>query len=71
MHCALQYLQMKEALLKTYNLTKEGYQNRFRRVKPEQDESALQFIVRLQTTLISGLLQALTNLLQKQYVTSW
>ena len=39
---------LKSALLKRYNLTEEGYRTKFRRVTTEQNETPLQFVVRLQ-----------------------
>ena len=38
------YKQLKQALLKRYNLTDEGYRLKFRQERPEGDESPLQFI---------------------------
>ena len=43
------YDQVKEALLKRYNLTEEGYRKRFRESKAEHDETPQQFLVRLST----------------------
>ena len=41
------YKQLKQALLKRYNLTHEGYRLKFRQERPERDESPSQFIARL------------------------
>ena len=41
------YARLKSAFLKRYNLTEEGYRTKFRRVRPEQNETPLQFFVRL------------------------
>ncbi|XP_067951795.1 microfibrillar-associated protein 1-like [Watersipora subatra] len=43
------YDQVKEALLKRYNFTEEGYRKRFRKSKAEPDEAPQQFLVRLST----------------------
>ncbi|XP_067950510.1 uncharacterized protein [Watersipora subatra] len=43
------YDQVKEALLKRYNLMEEGYRKRFRESKAEHDETPQQFLVRLST----------------------
>ena len=45
------YPQLKQALLKRYNLTEEGYREKFRRCSPEKDESPEQFIFRISTYL--------------------
>ena len=41
------YKQLKQALLKRYNLTDEGYKLKFRKERLERDESPLQFIASL------------------------
>ena len=41
------YKQLKQALLKWYNLTHEGYRLKFWQERPERDESPSQFIARL------------------------
>ena len=41
------YKQLKQALLKKYNLTDEGFRLKFWRERPEMDESPSQFIARL------------------------
>ena len=44
---ATDYDQLKEALLKRYDFTENGFRVRFRRGKPEGGESPEQFITRL------------------------
>ena len=44
---AVDYDQVKLALVKKYDLTEDGYCRKFRVSKPESDESPDQFIVRL------------------------
>ena len=44
----LQYNMLKKALLKRYEMTEEGFRNKFRHTKPEQGETAHQFVARLQ-----------------------
>ena len=44
---AVDYDQVKLALMKRYDLTEDGYRRKFRLSKPESDESPDQFIVRL------------------------
>jgi len=44
---AQDYETLKQALLKRYALTEEGYQQKLYHSKPEQGESPQQFIVRL------------------------
>ena len=48
---AVDYYQLKTAILKRYNLTEEEYREKFRRCKPENDESPDQFKFRLKTYL--------------------
>ena len=50
---ALQYDVLKKALLKRYEMTEEGFRNKFRHTKPEQGETlrlsfSAQFVARLQ-----------------------
>ena len=45
---ALQYDVLKKALLKRYEMTEEGFRNKFRHTKPEQGETAHQFVASLQ-----------------------
>ena len=44
---AVNYKQLKEALLKRYDLTKDGYRLKFRKSRPEPAEKPDQFIHRL------------------------
>ena len=44
---AIDYDQLKTALLKRYDFTEDGYRVKFRRAQPETGESPEQFIVRL------------------------
>ena len=45
------YDQLKEALLKRYDLTEDGFRVKFRDAKPEVGDSPEQFIIRLQNYL--------------------
>jgi len=45
------YEKVKEAILRRYDFTEEGYRGRFRDAKPEDDESPEQFLVRLSNYL--------------------
>ena len=45
------YDDLKQALLRRYGLTAEGYRKKLRESKPEQDETPGQFVVRLQAYL--------------------
>ena len=45
------YNAVKEALQKRYNLTEEGYRQKFRRSKPEVGENPAMFVVRLKNYL--------------------
>ena len=45
--CAEDYPALKTALLKRYELTEEGFRNKFRQSKPEKGETVFQFISRL------------------------
>ena len=49
---AVDYDQVKLALMKRYDLTEDGYRREFRLSKPESDESPDQFIVRLSKYLM-------------------
>ena len=42
---------MKEALLRRYNLTDEGYRKKFRENQPDDGETPQQFLVRLKNYL--------------------
>ena len=44
---AIDYDQLKTALLKRYDFTEDGYRVKFRRAQPESGENPEQFIVRL------------------------
>ena len=48
---AVSYDALREALLRQYDLTEDGYRQKFRRAKPEGNESSAQFAVRLQNYL--------------------
>ena len=52
---AQDYDRVKLALMKRYDLTEDGYRRKFRASKPEVDESADQFIVRLERYLLRWL----------------
>ena len=52
---AKDYDKVKIALMKRYDLTKDGYRRKFRASKPEVDESPKQFIVRLDRYLLRWL----------------
>ena len=41
------YLILKNALLRRYQHTEEGFRNKFKNAKPENDESAEQFVTRI------------------------
>lgn len=49
------YEKLKQALLKRFNLTEEGFRTRFRSAKPEGGETPLQFITRMESYLICWL----------------
>jgi len=49
------YEKLKQALLKRFNLTEEGFRTRFRSAKPEGGEIQLQFITRMESYLIRWL----------------
>ena len=66
---AKNYKTLKEALLKRYEKTEEGYRKLFYSVRPEVGESQAQFIVRLANYLIkyiefSGITQSFDGLLE-------
>ena len=46
---AKDYTKIKQALFKTYNLTEEGFREKFRKSKSEHDESPQQYFTRLET----------------------
>ena len=48
---ATDYDRVKEVLQKRYNLTEDGYRQRFRTCSPEEEENPSMFIVRLKTYL--------------------
>ena len=48
---ATNYDQLKAALLRRYNLTEEGYRKKFRNCRPEENETAEQYIFRIKTYL--------------------
>ena len=48
------YGRLRSALLKRYNFTEEGYRIKFCKVRPEQNETPLQFVVRLRCYLENG-----------------
>ena len=52
---AKDYDKVKIALMKRYDLTKDGYRRKFRASKPEADESLEQFIVRLDRYMLRWL----------------
>jgi len=43
---------LKDALLKRFNLTEEGFKQKFKTAKPETDEAPAQFIARLESYLM-------------------
>ena len=45
------YNQLKQALLRSYGLTAEGYRKKLRESRPEEDETPGQFVVRLKAYL--------------------
>ena len=45
----IDYDRVKEVLQKRYNLTEDGYRQRFRTCSPEEGENPSMFIVRLKT----------------------
>ena len=48
------YRQLKKALLKRYNLTEDGYREKFRTCQPKYSETKEQLIFRVKRTLKSG-----------------
>jgi len=49
---AQDYDVLKDALLKRFNLTEEGFKQKFRSVRPESGEAPTQFIARLENYLM-------------------
>ena len=49
------YDKLKKALLTRYNYTEDGYRKRFRKVKPEMEETPYQFVIRLKNYLAKRL----------------
>ena len=47
----MSYPQLNKALLKRYNLTEDGYREKFRKCKPEQSETIEQLIFCVKTYL--------------------
>jgi len=52
MEYANDYDQLKDALLKRYQLSAEGFKRRFRSAKPEAGETPMQFLTRLDNYLL-------------------
>ncbi|GFO27866.1 retroviral-like aspartic protease 1 [Plakobranchus ocellatus] len=52
---AKDYGKVKEALMKRYDLTEDGYRRKFRTCKPAEEQSPDMFIVRIVTYLDNGL----------------
>lgn len=50
---SLNYDKLKDALLKRFQLTEEGFRSKFRSSKPEVGETSSQFVVRLEDYLSS------------------
>ena len=48
----VKYDLLKEALLKRFNLTEEGFKRKFRTTKHETNEAPLQFVSRLENYLV-------------------
>ena len=73
---ASNYVELKNALLKRYNLITEGYQGKFRKGRPETDESVDQFIFRIKTYLekwvevadVEASFEGVKNLMTKEQV---
>ena len=57
---ALDYNVLKDALLKRYDMTEDGYKRKFRSCRPEQGETFSQFTVRLSGYLLRWLEMSLT-----------
>ena len=55
---ASNYDALKESLLKRFHLTEEGFRNKFRSSKPEQGETAPQFVVRLENYVVNWMRQS-------------
>ena len=49
---AQNYVVLKDALLKRFNLTEEGFKQKFKTAKPETSEAPAQFIARLENYLL-------------------
>jgi len=49
---AQDYEVLKDALLKRFNLTEEGYKQKFKTAKPEVNEAPGQFLARLESYLM-------------------
>ena len=58
---ALDYNALKDALLKRYDMTEDGYKRKFRSCRPEQGETFSQFTVRLSGYLFRWLEMSLTS----------
>lgn len=74
---ALVYDKLKEALLKRFQMSEEGFRQKFRTCKPESGETSAQFVVRLDNYLGRWIDMSKTNhtygelkdlLLQEQFV---
>ena len=72
---ASDYDKLKKTLLTRYNYTEDGYRKRFRKVKPETEETPDQFVARLKNYLAkwlelsgssSGDFDALVDLIVKE-----
>ena len=62
---AQNYKVLKEALLNRFNLTEEGFKQKFQTLKPETNEAPLQFISRLKKYLMRWMTwQTLRNILK-------
>ena len=72
----MNYQELKNALLKTYYLTEEGYHEKFRKCRPEPEETLDQFIFRIklylekwdELTNIDATFDGLKNLIIKEQV---
>ena len=73
---ASNYFELKNALLKRYNLTAEGYHEKFRKGRPEKEESVDQFIFCIKTYLekwaeladVEATFEGVKNLMIKEQV---
>ena len=52
------YDKLKTSLLKRFHLTEEGFRSKFRTCKPEQGETAPQFVIRLENYVTSWMSQS-------------